>query len=344
MADKTDTPDKPVLTVSGLSVGFKTDLGKVDVVDDVSFELYKGETLGIVGESGSGKSVTAKTIMRLLPSPPSYISAGTVILEPDGEGKPLDLAKARERALRTVRGNRLSMIFQEPMTALNPVFTVGFQIDEVLRLHCPELSRKGRREKAIEMLDKVGIPAPEKRVDEFPHQLSGGMRQRAMIAMALSTSPDVLFADEPTTALDVTIQAQILNLINDLKRDFGMATVLITHDLGVVAEVCDRVLVMYAGRVVEQGSVFDIFDRPGHPYTRALLESLPKAGRHAADHQSRKLPTIEGLVPSPKDFGVSCRFFDRCTKSQLLCSQEKPPKIELGDGRWALCQFPEGKE
>ncbi len=338
--------DTSVLSVRDLSIGFKTDEGRIEVVDGASFDLFSGETLGIVGESGSGKTVTAKTIMRLLPSPPSFISGGSVTLRGPGmpEGMPeLDMVKARENEMRRVRGNVMSMIFQEPMTALNPVFTVGFQIDEVLRLHCPELSRKGRRDKAIKTLDRVGIPAPAKRVDEFPHQLSGGMRQRAMIAMALCTEPDILFADEPTTALDVTIQAQILDLINELKADFKMATVLITHDLGVVAEICDRVLVMYAGRIVEQGTVMDIFDRPAHPYTAALLKSLPKAGHHQKEHLGRKLPTIEGLVPAPKDFGVPCRFFDRCGKAQLLCKQEMPPKIELGEGRWALCQFPEGK-
>ncbi len=311
--------DRPILKVRNLRTRFKTDRGIVTAVDGVSFDLYPGETLGIVGESGCGKSVTNKSIIRLLPERVTQYDPDSNI---SYHGQ--NLLELSERQMRSIRGNDIGMIFQEPMTALNPVFTVGWQIEEALKYHS-KLSSSRRRDKAIEMLRLVEMPNPVKRMDEYPHQLSGGMRQRVVIAMALCCSPEILIADEPTTALDVTIQSQILRLMDDLKKKTGTAIILITHDLGVVAQACDRVIVMYAGQVVETGGVRDIFHRPRHPYTRALLDSMPKPG--AAGHQKR-LPAIEGMVPSLFDLPVGCRFADRCQRRQPACEAALPELVD----------------
>ena len=321
-----------ILDVQGLCTTFFTDEGIVPAIADVSFQLTKGETLGIVGESGSGKTVTSKSLMRIIPSPPGKITGGKVLF--DGE----DLVKATDSRMQEIRGNKIAMIFQEPLSALNPVFRVGWQIDESLRLHQKHLNKAQRKARILEMLKKVGMPSPEKRMFEYPHQLSGGMRQRVMIAMALACNPEILIADEPTTALDVTIQAQVLRLIHELKDELGTAVVLITHDLGVVAEVCDRVLVMYAGQVVEEGSVEDIFHRPAHPYTRALLRSIPKRGKRVP---GAKFATIEGMVPDLKNLPTGCRFQGRCDVEKAECLESPVPMVQLGQGRRARCLFAE---
>lgn len=309
------TDRRPILKVRDLRTSFKTDRGMVTAVDGVSFDLYPGETLGIVGESGCGKSVTNKSIIRLLPEHVTQYGTESNI---SYHGQ--NLLNLTESQMRTIRGNDIGMIFQEPMTALNPVFTIGWQIEEALKYHS-DLSSKQRRAKAIEMLRLVEMPNPEKRMDEYPHQLSGGMRQRVVIAMALCCSPEILIADEPTTALDVTIQSQILRLMDDLKKKTGTAIILITHDLGVVAQACDRVIVMYAGQIVEMADVRSIFHRPKHPYTRALLDSMPKPG--ATGHQQR-LPAIEGMVPSLFELPDGCRFADRCQFVQPNCVSDLP--------------------
>ncbi len=321
------TATAPLLTVDSLTVSFRTDFGTVRVVEDVSFALKRGHSLGLVGESGCGKSVTAQTIMRLLPMPPAKIDAGHVLL--DGE----DLAAAPERRLRALRGDRITMIFQEPMTSLNPVFTVGEQIAEVLRLH-RQLSGSKARAKAIEALAAVGIGSPERRIGQYPHELSGGLRQRVMIAMALVCEPSVLIADEPTTALDVTVQAQILELLKRLQRDLGLAILLITHDLGVVAEMCDEVAVMYAGRIVEQGAASDVLGRPHHPYTAGLLASSPRKAR-----RGERLATIPGTVPPPGARGEGCSFAGRCSRVQPQC-RSKRPHLAAIDGHQAACWNP----
>jgi len=305
-----------ILEVKDLVVEFKTDRGVVTAVSGVNFELHKGQSLGIVGESGSGKSVSALSIMGLIPSPPGKVASGEIIYR----GK--DLLKAPIEEMRTIRGNKIAMIFQEPMTSLNPVFTVGNQIEEVLALHQKELSKAQRLEKAIEMLKMVGIPSPEKRFNEYPHQLSGGMRQRVMIAMGLACKPDILIADEPTTALDVTIQAQILELMKKLQNELGMGIILITHDLGVVAETCDHVAVMYCGKIVEKSDVQTIFKRPQHPYTKGLIESIPSFDS-TSGHAKGRLPTIEGMVPSLFDLPSGCSFQDRCSHVTDECRGRK---------------------
>lgn len=320
---------QPILEVRNLTTCFKTDRGIVTAIDDVSFDLAPGETLGIVGESGCGKTVASKTIMRLLPEFTSFIPRGEVKFQ--GQ----DLVQINEGAMRKIRGDRIAMIFQEPMTSLNPVFTVGWQLDEALKYHT-KLSRSQRRDRAVEMLDMVEIPNPERRIHEYPHQLSGGMRQRVMIAIALCCEPDILIADEPTTALDVTIQAQILRLMENLKQRLKTAIMLITHDLGVVAQVCDRVLVMYAGRVIETGSVRDVFHRSQHPYTRALLESIPKSGRR---EHGKRLATIEGIVPSLHDLPQGCRFEDRCSYGDAKCLSTEPELVRNGL-RSVRCHYP----
>ncbi len=322
----------PILRVEKLSTSFKTDRGIVTAVDDVSFELYPGETLGIVGESGCGKTVTSKSIMRLLPEHLSFLGEDSKVVF-DGQ----NLAFASDETMRSVRGNRIAMIFQEPMTSLNPVFQIGWQLDEALKYHTT-LDKAARRERSIEMLRTVEIPEPERRVDEYPHQLSGGMRQRVMIAMALCCEPDILIADEPTTALDVTIQAQILDLMNGLKEKLNTAIMLITHDLGVVAQVCDRVMVMYAGRVIESAPVRELFHDPKHPYTKALLESIPKSG--AREH-GKRLPTIPGIVPSLWELPHGCRFQDRCAYKEQRCVDEEPELVP-NDGRAVRCHLPLG--
>ena len=299
---------KPLLCVSGLTTEFQTDEGLVRAVDGVSFDLPPGGTLGIVGESGCGKSVTALSIMGLLPRPNGNIQSGSI----DYRGE--DLVAADNTRLQRIRGNEISMVFQEPMTALNPVHTIGRQLTEVVAIHTDQSPAEQIRT-AVAMLQRVGIPAPELRMTEYPHQLSGGMRQRVVIAIALICEPRLLIADEPTTALDVTIQAQILDLISSLQKDFGMAMIMITHDLGVIAETCEQVVVMYAGQVVEQGSVFDIFDRPKHPYTQGLLRSIPKL----TDIPKQPLDIIPGMVPSLHDLPVGCRFANRCQHRAAEC-------------------------
>ena len=325
-----------ILEVKNLVTKFHTDRGTVTAVDDISFDVYRGKTLGIVGESGSGKSVAALSIMRLIPSPPGEIAGGEVILRGD------NILQLRASEMRKVRGNRISMIFQEPMTSLNPVFTVGNQIEEVLHLHQRDcLSRAERKNKAIEMLHLVGIPSPEKRVREYPHHLSGGMRQRVMIAMALACEPEVLIADEPTTALDVTIQAQILALMNKLQDELGMGIIIITHDLGVVAETCHEVGVMYCGQIVEFADIKTLFAHPRHPYTRGLLDSIPCFDSTRGKARGR-LPTIEGMVPSLLDLPRGCSFQQRCFNVAEDCrgSRGGPSVESLGDKHWVRCFHP----
>ena len=317
-----------LLEANNLKTYFDTDEGTVRAVDGVTFHIDKGETLAVVGESGSGKSVASLSIMRLIPQPPGRIAGGEVLFE--GQ----DLLKKSERDMRKIRGNEISMIFQEPMTSLNPVYTVGDQIAEAIVLHQGKSYRQAMIA-AAEMLDLVGIPEPSDRVKNYPHQMSGGMRQRVMIAMALSCGPKLLIADEPTTALDVTIQAQILDLMNKLRRDIGMSILFITHDLGVVAEVADRVVVMYAGRAVEEGDVNDIFARPQMPYTLGLLNSLPRVDR-AATHQER-LEAIPGNVPNPLFLPAGCSFHPRCRFAIDECQQAVPDLEDTGDGHMVRC-------
>jgi peptide/nickel transport system ATP-binding protein len=315
-----------LLVINNLITEFFTDEGQVRAVDDVTFSVDKGQTLGIVGESGCGKSVTALSIMRLLPQPMGQIKGGEILLR--GE----DLVHTPLSRMEKIRGNSIGMVFQEPMTALNPVHTIGRQLTEVLYLHKTD-SRPDATRQAIEMLDRVGIPSPDVRMGEYPHQLSGGMRQRVVIAMALACKPSLLIADEPTTALDVTIQAQILELIKELQNEMGMAVMLITHDLGVIAETCQSVVVMYAGRVAEQGSVFDIFDRPSHPYTRGLLASIPRL----ESLPKSLLPIIPGMVPGLLDLPAGCRFENRCRFRQAACAQSIPVLEKVADAHQVAC-------
>ena len=320
----------PLLQVENLSISFSTEAGRFRVVEELCLTVPTGRTVGLVGESGCGKSVTAMTLLRLLPSPPSHIEGGQIIF--DGT----DLAQLDEKALRQIRGNRIGMIFQEPMTSLNPTLSVGFQIAEVLRLH---RGQKGRvaREAAVEILRQVGVGAPERRVDQFPHQLSGGLRQRVMIAMALVCRPALLIADEPTTALDVTIQAQILDLLRRLQGELGMAILLITHDFGVVAELCDEVMVMYAGRIVEQATASQLFRAPRHPYTWGLLEALPRLGG-----RGRRIPSIPGMVPPPGERGVGCSFAERCPRALARCRSDRPSLEARASGHLVACWNPSG--
>jgi len=320
------------LEVESLGTWFYTRQGIVKAVDGVDFQVASGETLAIVGESGCGKSMTALSLMRLVPDPPGRIVSGTIKLG----GR--DLLTLNEEEMRKVRGNEISMIFQEPMTSLNPVMTIGKQISEALILH-RNLSRKQAMKRAVEMLDLVRIPEPRQRAKEYPHQLSGGMRQRAMIAMALACNPKVLIADEPTTALDVTIQAQILDLIVDLQREFGAAVILITHDLGVVAETARRVIVMYAGRKVEEAEVGELFAHPLHPYTAGLMASIPRLDLMRGDekrHEAR-LQEIPGIVPPLFALPAGCAFAPRCPKADDLCRRERPDYKEKRPGHWAAC-------
>ncbi len=318
-------PEKPLLEVRSLSTHFYTDEGIVRAVEDVSLEIRFGEVLGIVGESGCGKSVTGLSILRLIPIPPGRIASGEVLFE----GK--DLLKLDEKEMQKIRGNEISMVFQEPMTSLNPVFTLGDQIMEVLLYH-QGLDKKEARRKTIEMLDRVRIPFPEQKVDAYPHQVSGGMRQRAMIAMALSCQPKLLIADEPTTALDVTIQDQILRLMREIQREMRMSIMLITHDLGVVSEMADRVAVMYAGRVVEQGPVESILRAMRHPYTRGLLSSIP-----SLEEKRRKLQAIPGQVPDPFDLPTGCKFHPRCSLMIEACKKEEPPLFKVNEDHFSRC-------
>ena len=326
----------PVLEVSRLQTHFFTDAGVVKSVDDVSFSLSAGETLAVVGESGSGKSVTSLSIMGLIPDPPGRIVGGEILFR-TRDGAVVDLAKLPVKALRKLRGRDIAMIFQEPMTSLDPVFTVGDQIAEAVALHL-RMDRAAAMKRALEMLELVEIPAAKQRLGEYPHQLSGGMRQRVMIALALACNPLLLIADEPTTALDVTIQAQILALLDKLRREIGMAVLFITHNLGVVAEVADRVVVMYGGRVVEAGDVHALFKRPRHPYTRGLLECLP---RRALDDESaierRRLNAIPGQVASPLDPLPGCAFAPRCALALPECSAAMPVLAALPAGQLSRC-------
>jgi peptide/nickel transport system ATP-binding protein len=319
------SPQAPLLEVDGLRTYFDTLAGTVRSVDGVSYTVHAGQTLGVVGESGCGKSVTALSIMRLVPRPPGRFAGGAV------RYRGTDLLTLPEAQMREIRGNRISMIFQEPMTSLNPVLTVGRQIAETVQLH-QKVGRAQAMERAVEMLRVVQIPEPERRANEYPHQLSGGMRQRVMIALALACNPELLIADEPTTALDVTIQAQILDLLKRLQKELGMGVVMITHDLGVVAESCDRVVVMYAGRKVEEADVVDLFDRPLHPYTRALMRSMP-----AMNTTSRRLAEIPGMVPAPHELGRGCAFAARCPHANARCRAETPALTAQGDGHVVAC-------
>ncbi|MDB5557110.1 MAG: peptide transporter ATP-binding protein [Enterovirga sp.] len=322
-----------LLEVDRLQTHFAAPGGVVRAVEGLSFSIEKGETVAIVGESGCGKSVTSMSILRLLPEPPARM-AGAIRFE----GR--NLLELSEPEMRKLRGNEISMIFQEPMTSLNPVLTIGNQIAETIRLH-QGLGRGAAMERAIEMLKLVGIPAPERRVGEYPHQLSGGMRQRVMIAIALACNPKLLIADEPTTALDVTIQAQILDLIRRLKTEMGSAVMLITHDLGVVAEVADRVIVLYAGRKVEEGSVEAIFAEPKHPYTRGLLGAMPRLGSSLDENRPEKLAEIPGLVPSMRQRIIGCAFAGRCPRATSICLEIEPAVEAKAPAHFAACHHAE---
>jgi oligopeptide/dipeptide ABC transporter ATP-binding protein len=314
-----------LLDVQGLTTAFMTGRGEITAIEEVSFSLKEGEILGIVGESGSGKSVTALTIMGLLPQPPARIAAGKVMFQ--GQ----DLTKLSAREMQRSRGPGIAMIFQEPMTSLNPVFSIGDQIMETIRAH-ENLPAAALRKRAIDMLDKVGIPSAARRLDDYPHQMSGGQRQRVMIAIALACNPKLLIADEPTTALDVTIQAQILDLLMDLRDEFRMAIMIITHNMGVIAETADRVLVMYAGRVIEEAPVARVFDHPVHPYTRGLLECVPSITEDRA-----RLIAIPGTLPDPARRPPGCRYSVRCRYAQPSCSEALPPLILEEADHWAAC-------
>ncbi len=316
---------KPLLEVRDLSTHFFTEEGAVRAVENVSFEINPGEILSLVGESGCGKSVTGLSILGLIPIPPGRIVSGEIFF--DGR----NLLQFGEKEMEKVRGNEISMIFQEPMTSLNPVFTIGDQIMEAILLH-QGLHKTEARKKTIEILDHVKIPSPETRIDAYPHQLSGGMRQRAMIAMALSCQPKLLIADEPTTALDVTIQAQVLRLLKEIQREMGMAVMLITHDLGVVTEIADRVAVMYAGRIVEMASIEAIFGQMRHPYTKGLLDSIPQL-----KEKKNRLNAIPGQVPNPVDLPVGCKFHPRCYLMIEECKKEEPPLFRVNGEHFSRC-------
>ena len=316
----------PILQINHLITEFETDEGRVRAVDDVSFSVNAGETLGIVGESGCGKSVTAQSIMRLLPQPMGQIVGGEILFQGH------DLVTVPLEQMHKIRGARIGMVFQEPMTALNPVHTVGRQLAEVMLLH-KKITKQEALRLSVEMLDKVGIPSPDIRMGEYPHQLSGGMRQRVVIAMALACQPQLLIADEPTTALDVTIQAQILELIAELQRDMGMAVILITHDLGVIAETSKNVVVMYAGKVAEKGTVTDVFDKPSHPYTRGLLASIPRLDTPP----KAKLAIIPGMVPGLLDLPKGCGFENRCAFRRDDCVLVQPPMESISDSHQLAC-------
>ena len=319
----------PLLEVEGLEVEFSTRQGTARVLDGVSLSLEAGRTLGIVGESGCGKSMTALSIMRLVPVPPGRIGAGSVRL--NGE----ELLQASEKRMREVRGKDISMIFQEPMTSLNPVYSIGDQIAETVRLH-ERLGRRASLDRAVEMLSSVHIPAAERRVREFPHQMSGGMRQRVMIAMALACRPGVLIADEPTTALDVTVQAQVFDLLRELQEKTGTAIILITHDMGAIAEMADRVLVMYAGRIVEEAATGDILESPRHPYTQGLIACVPHMEEEPTAVRG-VLTEIPGVVPALSDLGAGCAFAPRCTHATDLCRRRAPPPFAVGENHRVAC-------
>ncbi len=327
--DKKLIKKNTVLDVKDLVVEFHTELGVVRAVDEVSFKLKQGKILGIVGESGCGKSVTALSLMRLLPKPVSKIVQGEALYNNK------NIFDLPVKDMHHIRGKKISMIFQEPMTALNPVHGIGKQMKEIYKLHFPQLSSMEMRESSIKMLEEVGIPDPEKIIKKYPHQLSGGMRQRVMIAMSLSCEPDILIADEPTTALDVTIQAQILELIKSLQKKSNMSVILITHDLGVIAENCDDVVVMYAGRVAEKAMVKELFKYPRHPYTKGLLTSIPQL----ADKPKTILPTITGQVPSLLNMPKGCRFAERCPLMEPVCIEKKPREKSVGENHTIACHI-----
>ena len=314
-----------LLEIKDLCVEFKTMAGTVHAVDHLSYTLHRGEKLGIVGESGSGKSVSSLAMMQLIPNPPGKVTGGQILYN----GK--DLVKLSEREMQKIRGNEISMIFQEPMTSLNPIIRCGKQIAESLRLH-RGMKKKEAMEEAIKMMQAVGIANPQARAYEYPHQMSGGMRQRVMIAMALACQPQILIADEPTTALDVTIQAQILDLIRDLNQEMNTSVVFITHDLGVVSELCDTVIVMYNGHIVEKAPTADIFREPLHPYTQGLLSAIPRITK-----ERKPLSTIEGMVPNPVERIKGCRFWPRCPKARDRCRKEEPPVFSVGEDRQVRC-------
>jgi oligopeptide/dipeptide ABC transporter ATP-binding protein len=339
MSSVTSTPSPPaqsasqlLLKINGLKVEFPTDDGLVTAVHDVSFSINRGQAVGLVGESGCGKSMTGLALLRLIPRP-GRIAAGQINFTPRVDEPSVEIVGMEQNgtAVRALRGNEIAMIFQEPMSSLNPVYTIGDQIGEAVMLH-RNVGKKEARERAIEMLNRVGMPAPKLRVDEYPHQLSGGMRQRAMIALALSCDPRLLIADEPTTALDVTVQAQIVDLMRDLQQEMGMAILMISHDLGVIADICDQVVVMYAGRVVEQGTSDDVFYNPKHPYTRGLLKSAPVLGGNVG----ARLFAIPGSVPDPLAMPKGCSFHPRCNERFSACVQ-MPDLIELAPGHWGRC-------
>jgi peptide/nickel transport system ATP-binding protein/oligopeptide transport system ATP-binding protein len=315
----------PLLEVRDLTLHFFTEEGVVRAVENVSIEIYPGEILGLVGESGCGKSVTGLSLLKLIPIPPGRIVTGDILF--DGR----HLLQLEEKEMEKVRGNDISMIFQEPMTSLNPVFTIGDQIMEAIILH-QELDKTAARKRAIEMLDRVKIPSPDKMIDSYPHQLSGGMRQRAMIAMALSCQPKLLIADEPTTALDVTIQAQVLQLLKEIQREMGMSVLLITHDLGVVAEIADRVAVMYAGRILEYGPIEAIFGKMRNPYTYGLMHSIPQL-----TEKKTRLNAISGQVPDPMNLPAGCKFHPRCDLMIEDCRHEEPPLFQVNGGHFSRC-------
>ncbi len=323
------TENSPLLSVKDLTVEFKTEKGVVRAVDGVSFDLAGGEPLGIVGESGCGKSVTALSLLKLIPSPPGRIAGGEILL--DGQ----NIVPLSDSRMRGLRGNKISMIFQEPMTALNPVFTIGNQMIEILRIH-KNISRQEARNQALEILNTVEIESPEKRINQYPHELSGGMRQRVMIAMALSCNPRILVADEPTTALDVTVQAQVMDEIKRLQKKLDMAVILITHDLGVIAEFCRRVIVMYCGKIVEIADTESLFKAPRHPYTRGLMDSIPRI----REQKLEKLPTIQGMVPDLADLPEGCRYADRCPKVKERCRKSEPVLEKDLTNRGVSCFYP----
>ena len=322
---------QPLIKIENLQTHFFTDDGVVKAVEDVSLDIPRGKTLGLVGESGCGKSVTALSVIGLISSPGRIVGGKITLCE---NGKPLVLNELPESKMRRMRGGKIAMIFQEPMTSLNPVFTIGNQIIEAVRLH-RDVGKKEARDLAIEMLARVKIPVPERRINDYPHQFSGGMRQRAMIAMALSCEPSLLIADEPTTALDVTIQAQILDLLRELQESQGMSILIITHDLGIIAEMADDVAVMYASKVVENAPIKELFKNPLHPYTNGLFRSRPEIGQP----KDKKLTTIRGMVPSPLRFPGGCKFHPRCPYAKAECKKTEPTLREIGSGHLVHCHF-----
>jgi len=321
------TDNNIILQVQNLTTAFDTESGRIRAIDDISFNLKKEQVLGIVGESGCGKSVTALSIMRLLPKPVGVIESGRILF------KGADIVGLEADKMHEIRGKRISMIFQEPMTSLNPVHRIGKQLGEVFHLHFSQMTDAEIRQESIEILQKVGIPEPERRMEEYPHGISGGMRQRVMIALALACKPEILIADEPTTALDVTIQAQILDLMKKLQGETGMAILFITHDLGVIAETCQEVVVMYAGKVAESAATIELFKNAKHPYTQGLLASIPRLDMP----RKTKLNIIEGIVPSLYELPTGCRFRTRCPHAMDICAIEPPPLIEVGENHFASC-------